>query len=110
MTAAAGRIGKEVIARLKKEHPGVHIRACCRRADKNEFLKFIGADEIIEFDYLNADKFEEVLSGIDILYSCSPDPALKGHENFMQHVAKHKDHIKHIVRISCFGAEQNSGA
>ena len=80
------------------------MRACCR-SDRGDFLKKLGAHEVIKMDYQEASTFEGVLDGIDVVFSSSPDPCLKGHRIFMEQVKLRKDKVKHIVRLSCFGAE-----
>eukprot|EP00933_Yihiella_yeosuensis_P003398 TRINITY_DN10617_c0_g1_i1.p1 TRINITY_DN10617_c0_g1~~TRINITY_DN10617_c0_g1_i1.p1 ORF type:complete len:325 (+),score=82.67 TRINITY_DN10617_c0_g1_i1:81-1055(+) len=111
ITSAAGRVGKEVVARIRQAQPSAHIRCGCRRANKNDFLKSLGADEVVEFDYTKPETFEAALKDVNALYSSSPDPALAGHENFCKFIKeKYTGQIKHAVRLSCMGAEQNTGS
>ena len=104
VTSAAGRVGKELVARLLKSEREVFVRACCR-SDRGDFLKKLGAHEVIKMDYQDAATFENVLDNIDVVFSSSPDPCLKGHRIFMEQIKVRKSQIKHIVRLSCFGAE-----
>ena len=57
ITSAAGRVGKEVTARLREAYPDAFIRAGCRRPGKAEFLKDLGVDEVVELDYNNVDTY-----------------------------------------------------
>ena len=109
ITSAAGRVGKELVAHLLKANKDIFIRACCR-SDRGGFLKALGAHEVIKMDYMDPSTFEGVLDGVNVVFSSSPDPCLKGHKQFMELVASRKDQIKHIVRLSCFGAEQNTAS
>merc|ERR1712087_483347 len=50
VTGATGRIGKELVARLAKAG-GFHVRAALYSPGKADYLKTLGADELIKFDY-----------------------------------------------------------
>jgi len=107
ITGAGGRVGKEVVARLKAAG-NVWIRAGCRRPDRSEFLKTLGCDEVVVFDYADPSTYEGALKDVTTLFSSSPDPSLAGHKDFMAYITEKKTPLKHIVRLSCFGAEQNT--
>jgi len=49
VTSASGRIGKEVIARLKLSNKFT-VRAAVYSPSKGDYLKKLGADEIVKFD------------------------------------------------------------
>ncbi len=118
VTSAAGRVGKEVVARLRAARPDIKIRAACRRPEKAQYLKDVGADDVVKLEYTDESTYAAAVQGADALFSSSPDPALKGHEAFCKFLAANnqgpnggKMHdIKHAVRLSCFGAEQNSAS
>jgi uncharacterized protein YbjT (DUF2867 family) len=107
VTGAGGRVGKEVVAHLA-QNKDVFIRAGCRRADRSEFLKSLGAHEVVALDYADPSTFKSALEGVNAVFSSSPDPSLAGHKEFMAYLRDQKFPINHIVRLSAFGAEQNS--
>ena len=109
VTSAAGRVGKELVARLLKSERDIFVRACCR-SDRGDFLKKLGVPQVVKMDYQNPHSFDGLLDGIDVVFSSSPDPCLKGHRLFMDQVKHRKDQIKHIVRLSAFGCEQNTAS
>ena len=68
---------------------------------------------MVKLEYTDESTFASAVEGADALFSSSPDPALKGHEAFCKFLAENKGglhNVKHAVRLSCFGAEQNSGS
>jgi len=108
VTAATGRIGKELVARLAKTD--AFVRAACHNPDKAEYLKKIGATELVEFDYTKPDTWKKATEGVNVVYSASPDPQLEGHLKFSEYLGTIKDSIKHVVRVSCFGADTNTAS
>jgi uncharacterized protein YbjT (DUF2867 family) len=109
ITSATGRIGKELIARLAKENKFI-VRAAYYSKDKADYLKELGADELVYFDLKDPETWEAALDGVSCVYSASLDPLLEGHLAFSKALGKHKDHIKHVVRISCMGADTNTAS
>lgn len=109
ITSAAGRIGRELIARLAQSHEFT-IRACYFSEGKADYLQELGADEVVKFDLNNLDTWQAALDGVSAVYSASLDPLLKGHLAFCKELGRHKDHIKHVVRISCMGADTNTAS
>eukprot|EP01061_Rhynchopus_euleeides_P027423 TRINITY_DN445_c0_g1_i16.p1 TRINITY_DN445_c0_g1~~TRINITY_DN445_c0_g1_i16.p1 ORF type:complete len:331 (+),score=151.30 TRINITY_DN445_c0_g1_i16:82-1074(+) len=110
VTQAGGRVGKELVAHLAEAKKGgrdVFIRACSRNpagpsADK---LRKIGADEVVEFDYKSEATFGPALQGMNAVFSASPDPEADGHAKFSTLLGDKSLGIKHVVRLSCFGAD-----
>ncbi len=109
VTSASGRIGRELIARLAKEQQFL-IRACCFSESKTEFLRSIGADEVVRFDLNDEATWSAALDGVSSVYSASLDPMLEGHLNFCKELGRRKDQIQHVVRISCMGADTNTAS
>jgi len=109
ITSASGRIGKELIAQLSTAG-AYKIRACCFTEDKADSLRALGADEVVEFDLNNAKTWDAALEGVSAVYSASLDPMLEGHLAFSKEMGKHTSHIKHVVRISCMGADTNTAS
>ena len=109
ITSAAGRIGKELIARLAKDGQFT-IRACYFSESKADSLKELGAHQVVKFDLNDSATWEAALAGVSAVYSASLDPLLEGHLAFSKELGKHKDQIKHVVRVSCMGADTNTAS
>ena len=109
ITSATGRIGKELVARLANAGDFT-VRACFNNEAKAAELKALGADETVFFDLNNSESWPAALEDVSAIYSASLDPMLQGHLNFCQELAKHTDTIKHVVRVSCMGADTNTAS
>lgn len=109
ITSATGRIGKELVARLTKAGQFT-VRACYFSESKADYLKSIGADEVVHFDLNTPDTWASALEGVSAIYSASLDPMLEGHLAFCKELGKRKDAIKNVVRISCMGADTNTAS
>ncbi len=109
ITSASGRIGRELIARLAQDGT-FNIRACTYSDGKADFLKSLGADEVIKFDLKDSATWGPALDGVSAVYSASLDPLLEGHLAFSKELGKYKDQINHVVRISCMGADTNTAS
>ena len=109
ITSATGRIGKELVARLSQSGEFT-VRACYHNESKVADLKAIGADETVFFDLNDAATWQDALAGVTAIYSASLDPMLEGHLNFCKELANHTDTIKHVVRVSCMGADTNTAS
>ena len=109
ITSASGRIGKELIARLAQEGTFT-IRACYFSESKVDQLKELGADEVVQFDLNSPDTWGAALEGVSAVYSASLDPLLEGHLAFSKELGNYKYQIKHVVRVSCMGADTNTAS
>lgn len=109
ITSASGRIGKELLARLA-QHGEFHVRACYFNEDKCEALRAYGADELVRFDLNDASTWDAALDGVSVIYSASLDPMLEGHLAFCKALAERRESIKHVVRVSCMGADTNTAS
>ena len=109
ITSASGRIGKEIIALLNKDKQFL-VRACCFSESKTKLLEDLGADEVVPFDLNNADTWATALDGVRVVYSASLDPMLEGHLAFCKAMGARSEQIKHVVRISCMGADTNTAS
>ena len=109
LTSATGRIGKELVARLSKRDD-FNVRACYFSDDKAAMLKDLGAHEVVKFDLSNPDTWVPALENVSAIYSASLDPMLEGHMAFCKELGKRKDQIKHVVRVSCMGADTNTAS
>jgi len=109
VTSASGRIGKELLALLSQDG-SFKVRACCFSESKAESLKSFGADEVVAFDLNNAETWDAALDGVSVVYSASLDPMLEGHLAFCTAMGERQSQIKHVVRISCMGADTNTAS
>eukprot|EP01059_Diplonema_ambulator_P020899 TRINITY_DN3484_c0_g3_i1.p1 TRINITY_DN3484_c0_g3~~TRINITY_DN3484_c0_g3_i1.p1 ORF type:complete len:346 (+),score=122.69 TRINITY_DN3484_c0_g3_i1:55-1038(+) len=112
VTQATGRVGKELVAHLneaRKNGREIYIRAAVRTASKADFVKGIGADEVVSFDYDKPETFMPALEGMTHLFSANPDPQADGHAQFCKTVGEYGK-VQHAVRLSCFGADQNTAS
>ncbi|SHH79862.1 NAD(P)H-binding protein [Cognatishimia maritima] len=109
ITSATGRIGKELVARLA-QNPDIKVRACYFSESKADSLKALGADEVVKFDLSDPSTWDAALEDVTAVYSASLDPMLEGHLNFSKELGRRKDQIKHVVRVSCMGADTNTAS
>ncbi len=109
ITSATGRIGKELVARLATVD-GITTRACYFSEDKADMLMSLGADEVVKFDLSDPATWGPALDGVTAVYSASLDPMLEGHLAFCKELGQHRDTIKHVVRVSCMGADTNTAS
>ncbi|WP_166418103.1 NAD(P)H-binding protein [Cochlodiniinecator piscidefendens] len=109
VTSATGRIGRELVARLAA-NADFTVRACYFSDDKAAQLTALGADEVVKFDLSNPGTWAAALEGVSAVYSASLDPMLDGHLAFCKELGKRKADIKHVVRVSCMGADTNTAS
>lgn len=109
ITSASGRIGKELVAQLANQG-SFTIRACCFSMEKADSLKALGADEVVKFDLNDAATWDAALENVSAVYSASLDPMLEGHLAFSKALGERGEQIKHVVRISCMGADTNTAS
>lgn len=109
ITSASGRIGKELLAQLACEK-AFTVRACCFSETKADSLKALGADEVVAFDLNDNATWGAALDGVSAVYSASLDPMLEGHLAFCKELGNRAQQIKHVVRVSCMGADTNTAS
>lgn len=109
VTSATGRIGRELVARLAKNEQFT-VRACYFSEAKAEQLLALGADEVVKFDLSDDSTWAAALEGVSVVYSASLDPMLEGHLAFCRELGRRKGAIKHVVRVSCMGADTNTAS
>lgn len=102
ITSSTGRIGKQLIARLKsnKNH-SFKIRAAVHSNAPSD-----AGIETVKFDLKDSSTWDAALKDVSVIYSASLDPLLEHHLNFSKYLAGKKDQIKHVVRVSCMGADE----
>ena len=64
VTSATGRIGKEVVARLSTGGK-FQVRACVHNPDKADYLRGLGAHEVVKFEYTDPATWDAALSGVE---------------------------------------------
>ena len=116
VTGSTGRVGKEVLALLSKHfskredgEENVEIRAATR--DKSAYAMKLGADETVEFDLTDKKTWRKAMEDVTHLFSSTQDKYIAEHmqfAKFCQETEKIRKNLKHIVRISCFGADTNT--
>lgn len=109
VTGAHGRVGKATVAFLAK-HGGLGIRATMSPGKDPAYLKSIGAHEVVPFDLKDKSTWAPALEGVDRVFSSSMDSMITQHMDFAKFLGERKDQIKHVVRISCFGADTNTNS
>ena len=72
ITGGTGRIGKEIIARLKQGGLCSSIVATSHNPDKADYLKALGATELVKFDYEDESNWSEVLDGVNVTWPFAP--------------------------------------
>jgi len=107
VTGATGRIGREVVARLARAG-GVRVRVAVHSAEKADYLRGLGAHEAVKFDYQNPSTWPEACKDVRTVYSSSLDPLLDHHLKFSDYLGGIRHQIRHVVRISCMGADTNT--
>merc|ERR1711998_601238 len=94
---------------------GAQVRLGLRGGDqhpKAEWLKGFSAlkegsaIDIINFDLTDDSTWGKALEGCNALFSSSLDPLIESHMKFAATLTGSA--VKHIVRISCFGADTNT--
>merc|ERR1711962_1431111 len=98
-----------VIARLKSLGRFT-VRAAMHNPAKGDYLKKIGADEVVKFDLTDKGTWGPALAGVEAIYSASLEPLLEHHLNFSKHLGSLQGQVKHVVRVSCMGADTNTAS
>ena len=70
----------------------------------------LGADEVVKFDLSDSATWDAALDGVSVIYSASLDPLLEGHLTFSKELGKRAAQIKHVVHVSCMGADTNTAS
>jgi len=109
VTSATGRIGKEVVARLA-QGGRFRVRACLHDESKEAYLMKLGAHETVKFELTDPETWTEALKNVSVVYSASLDPLLEHHLKFSAHLGTLGKQIKHVVRVSCMGADTNTAS
>jgi hypothetical protein len=72
-------------------------------------MQGLGATELKSFDYEDDTNWKDVLDGVNVVFSSSPDNLIEGHMKFAAHMGETSS-VKHCIRISCFGADTMTGS
>lgn len=109
ITSSTGRIGKELVVRMAQDNQFT-VRACYFSDSKADNLKELGANEVVKFYLNDVSTWAAALEGVSAVYSASLDPMLEGHLAFSKELGRLKKQIKHVVRVSCMGADTNTAS
>ena len=110
VTGSTGRVGKEVVSRLSKM-PGWRVRAATR--DKADYATSLGAHETVVFDLEDESTWAPAMKDVTHLFSSTQDKYIAQHMAFAKWCGETPavaDRLRHVVRISCFGADTNTNA
>jgi uncharacterized protein YbjT (DUF2867 family) len=90
------------------------VRACVHNPDKADELRALGAQEVVKFDLGDEATWAPALEGVGAVYSASLDPLLEHHLKFAAFLGtygpKGSSQLRHVVRISCMGADENTAS
>ena len=106
VTGATGKVGSEIVKQLATQH--MAVRAGAHHPDETKAQTGV---EMVHFDYADAASIESALEGVEGLFFMSPPPQ-PGSDKMGQTVvdlAKQAG-IKHIVKLSAAGVENNDAA
>ena len=110
VTGSTGRVGKEVLSLLSTlPSEKWTVRAATR--DKSDYAKRLGASETVAFDLTEKETWPKAMENVTHLFSSTQDKYIKEHMEFAKFCARDesiKKKLRHIVRISCFGADTNT--
>jgi len=109
VTGSSGRVGKAAVSFLSRSNRFI-VRATARDPAKGDFLKSIGAREVVNLDLKDRSTWEPALDGVDTVLSSSMDSLIIEHMDFAKFLGTKKDKVKHVVRISCWGADTNTNS
>lgn len=109
VTGCTGRVGKAATAHLAKSGR-YNVRAAVHSPAKGDYMKSIGANEVVEFDLKRKETWAPALEGVNRIFSSSMDPLIGEHMEFAKWLGERRSQIDHVVRISCFGADTNTNS
>lgn len=110
VTGSTGRVGKEVLSLLSTLPSEKWIVRAATR-DKSDYAKRLGASETVAFDLTEKETWPKAMENVTHLFSSTQDKYIKEHMEFAKFCARDesiKKKLRHIVRISCFGADTNT--
>jgi len=111
ITGGSGRVGRSTLACLAKTGR-FNIRATARDVDASSpYLKSIGAHDVVKFDLKDKATWMPATEGVTHIFSSSMDALIEQHMDFSKFLGEQrKDQIKHVVRVSCMGADTNTNS
>lgn len=106
VSGATGTNGSEIVRLLSES--GVPVRALVRNKAKAEAITGLPGVEIVEGDFDKPETLEVALRGIEKAFMLPPfvNNMVELQHNFIE--AAKKSGVKHIVKLSAFGADPNS--
>lgn len=105
VTGATGTVGSELVKKLSEMK--VPVRAAVHTKAKADKIKLPGV-ELVELDYDDPKSIDAAFKGIEKLYLLTPfSPNAVEITSMIVNTAKAAG-VKHIVRMSAFGSDQNT--
>lgn len=108
VTAPTGRVGRAALAVLAKSGR-CNVRATVRDDKASDYLRGLGAHEIVKFDLKDESTWGPATKGVSRVFSSSMDALIQQHMDFAKFLGAQKG-IEHVVRVSCFGADTNTNS
>jgi uncharacterized protein YbjT (DUF2867 family) len=111
VTGSSGRVGRAALAVLAKSGKCT-VRAAARDAKASgDYLRSLGAHEVVNLDLKDESTWAQATEGVTRVFSSSMDALIQQHMDFSAFLGEQrKKEIKHVVRISCFGADTNTNS
>jgi uncharacterized protein YbjT (DUF2867 family) len=105
VTGATGTVGNALIQELSKA--GAEFRAMVRNPAKGEALRGAGIETVIG-DFDRPETLGQALAGVRrVFLLTAPNPAMAAQEIAVVEAARRGDAVRHIVKLSAFGADPN---
>ena len=106
VTGSTGNIGRFVVEKLIEKE--VEVKAAVRDLEKGKTIFLNNEIELVKFDLLNKEMYEEALKGVTRIFLMRPPQLAKPKEEILPflEVAK-KAGVEHIVFVSLLGVEKN---
>lgn len=111
ITTPLGNVGLETLRALAKrpERPQLRLIAAVRTPDKDRATLKNLADEVVQFDFANADMFDSVLTGVDRVLLVRPPQLADVDLYFRPFVeAIKRSEVQQVVFLSLQGVENNA--
>jgi len=103
-------VGRSALAFVAKSGR-FNVRASARGEASFDSLKSLGANECVKLDLTDQSTWMPATEGVTHIFSSSADALIQEHMDFSKFLGEQrKDAIKHVVRVSCMGADTNTNS
>ena len=103
---STGNIGSYVVEKLIEKE--IEVKAAVRNKEKGQKFFSNNHIEVVEFDFLRQDTFDEALKGITKIFLMRPPQLANPKEDMLPFLEKAKrSGVEHIVFVSLLGVEKN---